>query len=87
MEATERNHDLKNHKPILINIPLKLLRQLDDAAAQLSLCRSELIRRCLKRDLTFILDRQLHRFNEAKQSTMHDYAHWSSTILSETKEQ
>ncbi|MFT5508434.1 MAG: metal-responsive CopG/Arc/MetJ family transcriptional regulator [Hyphomicrobiaceae bacterium] len=78
---------MKNHKPILINMPLDLLHKLDDAATQLSLCRSELIRRCLKRDLTFIAHRQLHRFNEASQSTMHDYAYWSSTIINETKEE
>ena len=77
---------MKNHKPILINIPLDLLRNLDDAASQLSLCRSELICRCLKRDLTFVADRQLHRFDEAKRSTVHDYAQWSSTILSQPQE-
>ncbi len=77
---------MKNHKPILINIPLELLHKLDDAATQLSLCRSELIRRSLKRDLTFVADRQLQRFNEASQSTMHDYAYWSSTLINEIKE-
>jgi metal-responsive CopG/Arc/MetJ family transcriptional regulator len=77
---------MKNHKPILINMPIELLRNLDDAATQLSLCRSELIRRCLKRDLTFVADRQLQRFNEASQSTMHDYAYWSSTLINEIKE-
>jgi metal-responsive CopG/Arc/MetJ family transcriptional regulator len=77
---------MKNHKPILINMPLELLRNLDDAATQLSLCRSELIRRCLKRDLTFIADRQLHHFDEAKQSTMHDYEQWSSTLINKNKE-
>ena len=77
---------MKNHKPILINMPLELLRNLDDAATQLSLCRSELIRRCLKRDLTFVADRQLQRFNEAKQSTMQDYRNWSSKLINELKE-
>ena len=77
---------MKNHKPILINIPLELLHKLDDAATQLSLCRSELIRRSLKRDLTIVADRQLQRFNEASQSTMHDYAYWSSTLINEIKE-
>ena len=74
------------YKPILINMPLKLLQQLDDAAKRLSLCRSEMLRRCLQRDLTFVADRQLNHFKEAKQSTMHDYGQWSSTLINETKE-
>jgi metal-responsive CopG/Arc/MetJ family transcriptional regulator len=77
---------MKNHKPILINMPLKLLQQLDDAAKRLSLCRSEMLRRCLQRDLTFVADRQLNHFNEAKQSTMHDYRNWSATLTNEIKE-
>ena len=67
---------MKNHKPILINMPLKLLQQLDDAAKRLSLCSSEMLRRCLQRDLTFVAGCQLNRFNEASQSTMHDYRNW-----------
>ena len=67
-------------------MPLKLLQQLDDAAKQLNLFRSEMLRRCLQRDLTFVADRQLNHFNEAKQSTMHDYAQWSSTLINATKE-
>ncbi len=77
---------MPQYKPILINMPLKLLQQLDDAAKQLSLCRSEMLRRCLKRDLTFVADRQLHHFDDAKQSTMHDYRNWSSTLINENKE-
>jgi metal-responsive CopG/Arc/MetJ family transcriptional regulator len=85
-EVNEKDELMKSYKPILINMPITLLEQLDAAAKQLDLCRSEMLRRCLQRDLTFIADRQLHRFDEAKRSTVHDYAQWSSTILSETKE-
>lgn len=77
---------MKQHKPILINMPQDLLEQLDAAAKNLDLCQSEMLRQCLQRDLTFIADRQLHRFDEATQSTVHDYAKWSSTILSQPQE-
>ena len=77
---------MKPYRPILINMPITLLEQLDEAAEQLDLCRSEMLRRCLQRDLTFIADRQLHRFDEARQGTTEDYAGWSSTILSQPQE-
>ena len=77
---------MKPHKPILINMPIMLLEQLDSAAKQLDLCRSEMLRRCLQRDLTFIADRQLPRFDEARQGTTEDYAQWSSAILSQPQE-
>lgn len=77
---------MKPYKPILINMPLDLLDQLDAAARQLDLCRSEMLRRCLQRDLTFIADRQLPRFDEARQGTTEDYAQWSSAILSPPQE-
>ena len=85
-EANGKDIRMKQHKPILINMPQDLLEQLDAAAKNLDLCQSEMLRQCLQRDLTFIADRQLHRFDEATQSTVHDYAKWSSTILSQPQE-
>ena len=72
---------METYKPILINMPLYLLESLDNAAAQMNLCRSEMLRRCLRRDLTFIANRELPHLNEAKQSTIRDYAHWSSQTV------
>ena len=72
---------MKPYKPILINMPIALLEQLDEAAEQLDLCRSEMLRRCLQRDLTFVASRQLRHFDEAKKGTTKDYARWSSAIL------
>jgi metal-responsive CopG/Arc/MetJ family transcriptional regulator len=77
---------MPQYKPILINMPLKLLQQLDDAAKELSLCRSEMLRRCLQRDLTFVAGCQLNRFNEASHSTKRDYGQWSATLTNEIKE-
>lgn len=73
---------MTTYKPILINMPIALLEQLDNAAEELDLSRSETLRRCLKRDLAFIASRQLRRFNEAKDGTMEDYSTWTSTMIS-----
>jgi metal-responsive CopG/Arc/MetJ family transcriptional regulator len=69
---------MKSYKPILINIPLTLLERLDHAAANLNLSRSELLRRSLRRDLTFIIDHELRNQDQAKQITMRQYSQFSS---------
>jgi metal-responsive CopG/Arc/MetJ family transcriptional regulator len=54
-------------KPILVNIPVSLLAQLDEVAITLSQTRSHLIRRAISRDLQFITKHELSqaRINEA----------------------
>jgi metal-responsive CopG/Arc/MetJ family transcriptional regulator len=74
------------YKPILINMPLKLLEKLDNAAEHLSLCRSELLRRCVQRDLSFIADHELLHFDNATETTAEKYQQWKSQIILETKE-
>ena len=46
-------------KPILINIPISLLTELDEVAATLSQTRSHLIRRAISRDLQFITKHEI----------------------------
>lgn len=55
-----------DHKPILINIPTRLLTQLDKAAKRLDLSRSELIRRSLSRDLKFVIKHEVAEAYKAR---------------------
>ena len=66
-----------NHKPILINIPIELLHELDKAAQRLDLSRSELVRRSLHRDLQFVIKHQVEEASRAKAKTAARYASWT----------
>jgi len=48
-------------KPVLVNIPISLLMELDEVATTLSQTRSHLIRRAITRDLQFITKHELSR--------------------------
>jgi metal-responsive CopG/Arc/MetJ family transcriptional regulator len=48
-------------KPILVNIPISLLNELDEVAITLSQTRSHLIRRAISRDLQFVTKHELSR--------------------------
>ncbi len=65
-----------NHKPILINIPTALLKQLDKAAERLELSRSELVRRSLYRDIKFVLKHEVAEITKAKGKTAARYSEW-----------
>jgi metal-responsive CopG/Arc/MetJ family transcriptional regulator len=65
-----------DHKPILINVPTKLLQQLDKAAGSLDLSRSELVRRSLHRDLKFVVKHEVEEASRAKAKTATLYDDW-----------
>ena len=65
-----------DHKPILINIPIELLHELDRAAERLELSRSELVRRSLHRDLKFVVKHEVAEVTKAKGKTAARYAEW-----------
>jgi metal-responsive CopG/Arc/MetJ family transcriptional regulator len=65
-----------DHKPVLINIPTVLLKQLDKAAERLELSRSELVRRSLHRDLKFVVKHEVAEVTKAKGKTAARYAEW-----------
>ncbi len=65
-----------DHKPVLINIPTVLLKQLDKAAERLELSRSELVRRSLYRDLKFVVKHEVAEITKAKGKTAARYAEW-----------
>lgn len=69
-----------NHKPVLINIPTRLLQQLDKAAKGLDLSRSELIRRSLCRDIKFVMKHEVAEASKAKAKTAAIYTSWTQCV-------
>ena len=58
-------------KPVLIYFPFELLTQMDAAAEKLAVSRSELARRCIRRDLDFLIQHEVSlmaRFDEEVQA-------------------
>ena len=66
-----------HHKPVLINIPIGLLQELDEAAERLDLSRSELVRRSLHRDIKFVLKHEVADASKSKAKTNALYASWT----------
>ena len=69
---------MENHRGILINLPISLLRRLDEAAAAMEVSRSEVIRRGLKRDVEFVLKEEVPSILAAREKVMIDYRRWLS---------
>ena len=67
---------MENHRPILLNVPLRLLQRLDVASKALSVSRSELIRNSLARDLDFVLGHEVPRLAKARENAAGAYASW-----------
>ena len=63
-------------KPILLNLPLSLVEQLDTAAGVLNFTRTDLIRRSLSRDLRFVFLHEVPRARQFKEETATRYAAW-----------
>ena len=53
---------MENHRAILLNVPIGLLKRLTEAATAMEISRSELIRRVLKRDVEFVLRQEVPVF-------------------------
>lgn len=71
---------MKGYVPILITLPPDLVANLDQASEVLGWTRMALIRRCIIRDMQFVLDRELPRIKEARGSG--DYAAWIIRTMS-----
>jgi len=65
---------MKGYIPILITLPAALVAELDQASEVLGWTRMALIRRCIIRDMQFVLERELPRIKEARGSG--EYAAW-----------
>lgn len=70
---------MKSYVPLLITLPRNLVAELDQASEVLGWTRMALIRRCIIRDMQFVLERELPRIKEAKGSD--DHAAWIARML------
>ena len=70
---------MKNYVPILITLPADLVSSLDQASEALGWTRMALIRRCIIRDMQFVLQEELPRIIRATESE--DHAHWLSRTM------
>ena len=70
---------MKNYVPILITLPADLVSNLDQASEALGWTRMALIRRCIIRDMQFVLQQELPRIIRATESD--DHAHWLSRTM------
>ena len=69
---------MENHRGVLINLPIGLLKRLDEAATAMEVSRSEVIRRALKRDVEFVLKEEVPFILAAREQIMMDYRRWLS---------
>lgn len=67
---------MENHRAILINVPIGLLKRLTEAATAMEVSRSELVRRMLKRDVEYILRQEVPALLAMKEQTTQDYSRW-----------
>lgn len=61
---------LGTSRPVLIHLPLDMLRQLDAAADAFGMYRAEVIRRSLKRELSTILGEEVQRMQRMIRSKL-----------------
>ena len=66
----------QNTKAVLLNLPVSLVDQLDQAANVLQLTRTDVIRRSLLRDLQFITNHELGRAIASRIDQDSDYSLW-----------
>jgi len=70
---------MKSYVPILITLPPDLVENLDQASEALGWTRMALIRRCIIRDMRYVLERELPRIKEAR--GLDDHAAWFSQMM------
>lgn len=68
--------EYKSIKPILINLPIDLVRQLDEAANLLGMYRTDIIRKCLSRDIQYVLQVEAPKSLKIKQNLHDEYPGW-----------
>jgi len=70
---------MKNYVPILISLPPDLVSKLDQASTALGWTRMALIRRCIIRDMQYVLEQELPRVVKAQE--LDDHAAWLSRTM------
>lgn len=66
-------------RKILLSLSPDLIRQLDEAAAVLGMCRSDVIRRSLQRDLSYVMSEELPRMRRLQQEAAAGHRSWLSS--------
>lgn len=61
---------------ILLWLAADMVTKLDEAAQALNLCRSDVIRRSLARDLEYVLGHEVPNALRLKQEAAGEYRHW-----------
>jgi hypothetical protein len=70
---------MKNYVPILISLPPDLVSKLDQASTALGWTRMALIRRCIIRDMQYVLEQELPRIIKATEPD--DHFHWINRMM------
>lgn len=73
-------------KPVLIYFPLDLLAQMDSAADLLAVSRSELARRCIRRDLGFLLQHEVSSVANFHNKVQAEHRTWVKSNSSHQKQ-
>ena len=71
--AAQQHKHSSHSKPILIHLPTDLISQLNDVSSEMGIARAELIRRCLIRDLSFVIDVELEQLEGLKRQSSIQY--------------
>ena len=66
----------QHSKPVLYYIPFDLLDQIEDAATQLGLSKSEVVRRCIRRELEFVQKHEIHSTENFYQTLRRENEEW-----------
>lgn len=70
---------MNDYVPILISLPPDLVCKLDQASSVLGWTRMALIRRCIIRDMQYVLEQELPRIIRATRSD--DHAAWFNRTM------
>ena len=70
-------------KPILINLDLQLVKSLDDAAHRLGMNRTDIIRKCLSRDIQYVLQIEVPKSTKLKQELSDQYPGWMNRFAND----
>jgi hypothetical protein len=73
------------HKPLLVSLPISMILELDTASRSLNCSRSHLIRKSLKRDLRYVVEREVVEASKLRQTMSDGYENWLQKEKTETK--
>ncbi len=72
---------MSEERKILLSLPQTVVDQLDEAAKVFSMCRLDVIRRSLARDLDFVLNHEIPKLRRWNEEIASDYSGWVTGSL------